>query len=198
MEMMGSCLSDGGGNMKKASMNAGALNRILDATKAFQSKNNHRPAYNYIRLEFHSADDEVIAIAVDGFRLSVEHAVAKSEEDFEVYVHGNVKLPKNSQVDIELSDNEAILRCDGYVFGYRQPVVEEYLDWRNVVPGNDPTFRIAFNGDYLLSALQAAKSSVGGTYKNPVVLEFRSPTEPVVLRTNKEDIKLVLPVRLRD
>ena len=130
--------------------------------------------------------------------MSVEHAVAKSEEDFEVYVHGNVKLPKNSQVDIELHDNEVILRCDGYVFGYRQPDVPEYLDWKKVVPETDPAYRIAFNGDYLLSALQAAKASVGGTYKNPVVLEFRSPTEPIVLRTNKKDIKLVLPIRLKD
>lgn len=179
-------------------MSAGALNKILEATKAFQSKNNRRPLYNYIRLEFHSEDDEVIAIAVDGFRMSVEHAVAKSEEDFTVYVHGNVKLPKLSTVDIELVDNEVILRCDGYVFGYRQPSDAEYLDWKNVVPEGEPTFRIGFNGDYLLSALQAAKASVGGTYKTPVVLEFRSSLDPVVLRTNKHDIKLVLPVRIKD
>lgn len=182
----------------KASMSAGALNKILDATKAFQSKNNKNPAYKYIRLEFHSEDDEVIAIAVDGYRLSVEHAVAKADEDFIIYVHGNVKLPKSSYVDIELVDDEAIFRCDGYVFGYKQPRCEEYLDWNKVIPEKEPTFRIGFNGDYLLSALQAAKASVGGTYKTPVVLEFRSSIEPIVLRTNKNDIKLVLPVRLKD
>ena len=184
--------------MKKATMSAGALNRILEATKAFQSKNNRTPMYNYIRLEFHSEDDEVIAIAVDGFRLSVEHAVAKSEEDFTVYVHGNVKLPKNSTVEIEMTDNEAIFRCDGYVFGYQQPNTDEkeYLDWKNIVQKGEPTFKIGFNGDYLLSALQAAKASVGGTYKTPVVLELYSCTEPVILRTNKNDIKLVMPIRI--
>lgn len=184
--------------MKKASMSAGALNKILEATKAFQSKNNRKPLYNYIRLEFHSGDDEVIAIAVDGYRMSVEHAVAKSEEDFTVYVHGNVKLPKMSTVDIELVDNEVILRCDGYVFGYRQPNDAEYLDWKKVIPEGEPTFKIGFNGDYLLSALQAARASVGGTYKTPVILEFRSPVEPVILRTNKDDVKLVLPVRIKN
>lgn len=186
--------------MKKATMSAGALNKILEATKAFQSKHNKTMVYNFIRLEFHSEYDEVVAIAVDGYRLSVEHAVAKSEEDFVVYVHANVKLPKNSKVDIELVGNEAIFRCDGYVFGYQQPNDNniEYLDWKNVIPAKEPSFRIGFNGDYLLSALQAAKTSVGGTYKTPVVLEFYSSLEPVVLRTNKHDIKLVLPIRLKD
>lgn len=185
--------------MKKATINAGALNKILEATKAFQSKTNRHAMYNFIRLEFHSALDEVVAIAVDGYRMSVEHAVAQSEEDFTVYVHGNVKLPKSSFVEIEVVDKEVILRCDGYVFGYRQPDTDEgYLDWKKVIPDKEPSYRIGFNGDYLLSALQAAKASVGGTYKTPVVLEFYSPIEPIVLRTNKHDIKLVLPVRLKD
>ena len=186
--------------MKKATMSAGALNKILEATKAFQSKNNSRQVYKYIRLEFHSEEDEVIAVAVDGFRMSVEHAVAKSEEDFIVYVHGNVKLPKKSTVHIELVDNEAIFRCDGYVFGYQQPNTEnfEYINWKGVIPEGEPNFKIGFNGDYLFSALQAAKTSIGGTFKTPVVLEFWSSTQPIVLRTNKNDIKMVLPVRIKD
>ena len=185
--------------MKKATMSAGALNRILEATKAFQAKRSRNPANNFIRLEFHSDDNEVIAVALDGFRMSVEHAFAQIEEDFIVYVHGNVKLPKNSQVHIELANNEAIFRCDGYVFGYQQPNDDlEYIDWKGVIPEGEPKFKIGFNGDYLLSALQAAKTSVGGTYKTPVVLEFRSSIEPIVLRTNKHDVKIVLPVRIKD
>ena len=182
--------------MKKARMNTGALNRIIEATKAFCSKAGTRPIHQYIRLEFHAAEDEVVAAAVDGFRLSVEHAVAESEEDFAVYVKGNVKLPKDSTVDIELVNNEAIFRCGGFVFGYQQPN-GEFLEWQKVIPQSDPQFKIGFNGDYLLSALQAAKASVGGTYKGPVILEFRSPTEPIILRTNKDDVKMVLPVRIK-
>lgn len=182
--------------MKKATMSTGALNRLIEATKAFQAKNQSKPVHNYIRLEFHAEKDEVVAVALDGYRLSVEHAVANSNEDFAVYVKGNVKLPKNSTVDIELVDNEAIFRCEGFVFGYQQPN-GEFLDWQKVIPAGEPQFKIAFNGDYLLSALQAAKASVGGTYKTPVVLEFRSPIEPIVLRTNKEDVKMVLPIRMK-
>lgn len=184
--------------VKKARMMTGALNRLIEATKAFCSKNNVRPIHTYIRLEFHSKDDEVVAVAVDGFRLSVEHAVAQSEEDFCVYIKGNVKLPKDRTVDIELVENEAIFRCEGFVFGYQQPTSGEFLDWQKVLPDSEPQFRIGFNGDYLLSALQAAKASVGGTYKGPVILELRTPLDPVILRTNKDDVKMVLPVRIKN
>lgn len=182
--------------MKKATMHTAAFNRLIEATKAFCGKSRLKPIHNYIRLEFRSKTDEVVAVAVDGFRLSVEHAVAHSEEDFFVYVRGNIKLPPKTTVDIELVGNEALFRCDGFVFGYQQPE-GEFLKWEDVIPKGEPTFRIGFNGEYLLSALQAAKTSVGGTYKSPVILEFRSPLEPVLLRTNENDVKMVLPVRIK-
>ena len=70
--------------MKKATMMSGAFMQLIAATKAFCSKKNRHPQYEYIRMEFRSKSDEVVAVAVDGFRMSVEHAVADSEEDFTV------------------------------------------------------------------------------------------------------------------
>lgn len=176
-------------------MTTGAFNRLIDATKAFCSKTNRNPCYLFIRLEFHAETDEVVAVAVDGFRLSVEHAVANSEEDFFIYVQSNIKLPGNSVAEFELVDGEAIIRCNGFIFGYKQPQ-GEFLDWKNVIPTSDVQYKIAFNGDYLLSALQAAKASVGSHFKTPVVLEFRTPLDPIILRTNEKDVKMVLPVRM--
>lgn len=178
-------------------MTTDAFNRLIEATKSFCAKYGKSPTYQYIRLEFRSALDEVTAVSIDGYRLSVEHAVCSSNEDFVVYVKSNVKLPRKTQVSIELTDNEAILRCDGFVFGYRQPE-GEFIDWQNVLPKGEPSLKIGFNGEYLLSALQAARISVGGTYKTPVVLEFRSPLDPVVIRTNNNDVKMVLPVRIKN
>lgn len=57
---------------------------------------------------------------------------------------------------------------------------------------------IAFNSNHLLSAIKAAKSLCGNSFKDPVVLEFRGNNEPAVIRTNKEDVKIVMPMRLRD
>lgn len=183
--------------MKKATMTTDVFNRLIDATKGFVQKNGSKIIHKYIRLEFHSADDEVIAVAVDGFKLSVEHAVCKSEEDFAVYVQSNIKLPRKTEVEIELDENEAVFRCDGFMFGYRQPG-GEFLNWEGVLPKSEPSFRIGFNGEYLMKALEAARISSGGAYKTPIVLEFRSPLDPVIIRTNKHDIKMVLPIRVRN
>lgn len=183
--------------MKIARMQTDVFNRLIDATKGFTHKAGTKPIHEFIRLEFHSGDSEVIAIAVDGIKLSVEHAVCESEENFVAYVKSNVKLPRKKKVEIELGEGEALLRCEGFVFGYQQPQ-GEFLNWANVLPKGEPSFRIGFNGEYLLKALEAARISAGGTYKTPVVLEFRSPTDPVIFRTNKNDIKMVLPVRLKD
>lgn len=72
------------------------------------------------------------------------------------------------------------------------------MDWKTKIPNNAHSFRIGVNGNYLLSALQAAKISCGNTFRNPVVLEFRGEKDAIILRTNKEDIKLVLPVKIHD
>lgn len=178
-------------------MTTGAFNRLIDATKAFCSKTNRNPCYHFIRLEFHAETDEVVAVAVDGFRLSVEHAVANIEEDFFIYVQSNIKLPCNSVAEFELVDDEAFIRCNGFIFGYKQPK-GEFIDWEKVIPTSDVQYKIGFNGDYLLSALQAAKASCGKSFKTCVVLEFRTPLDPIVLRTNEKDVKIVLPVRLTE
>lgn len=183
--------------MKKATMTTDVFNRLIDATKGFVHKCGIKVVHQFIRLEFHSSDDEVIAVAVDGYKLSVEHAVCKSEEDFTIYVKSNVKLPRKAEVEIELEEDEALFRCNGFVFGYKQPT-GDFLDWQKVLPDGEPTFRIGFNGEYLMKALEAARISAGGVYKSPVVLEFRIPTSPVIIKTNKNDIKMVLPIRLRD
>lgn len=183
--------------MKKARMTTDVFNKLIEATKGFSQKHGSKPIHNYIRLEFHSADDEVVAIAVDGYKMSVEHGVCASEEAFTVYVKSNIKLPRKTEVQIELEENEAVFRCDGFMFGYQQPD-GEFLKWQEVLPDGEPTFKIGFNGEYLLKTLEAARISVGGTYKTPVVLEFRRNIDPVIIRTNKNDIKMVLPIRLRD
>ena len=183
--------------MKKAIMTTDIFNRLINATKGFTGSFGSRYIHQFIRLEFHSDSDEVVAVAVDGFKLSVEHAVCKSEEDFVVYVKSNAKLPRKTKVEIELDGNEALFRCDEFVFGYQQPD-GEFCDWKKVLPKGEPSFKIGFNAEYLLKALDAARISAGGICKTACVLEFRSPLEPVIIRTNSNDIKMVLPVRLTD
>lgn len=181
----------------KAKMGTDNFNRMISAVKAFQGCGRSNKSLNFIRIEFRAANSEAIAIASDGYRLSVEHAVAESDEDFTIYVDGKTRLPKRKNAIITLEGDEVMMRCDGYIFGHKQPS-GDFFNWENAIPQNEPSFKITFNGDYLLSALQAAKASCGGSFNCPIVLEFRSNREPVVIRTNKNDIKLVLPIRTRE
>lgn len=184
--------------MKTARIYTDDFNRIIGATKGFVSINGNREAFKYIKLEFNAEKQSVTAVAVDGFRMSVEHSVCDCEEDFVVYVKSNIKLPNKQYVKITLEEsNEVILRCNDFVFGYQQPQPYAF-DYEKVIPNSEPNYKIGFNGNYLLSALQAAKISLGKSFKEPVILEFRGTKEAIVLRTNKDDIKLILPMTLKE
>jgi len=186
--------------MKSAKIYTNDLNRLIAATKSFVSDNNYRPCNQYIKLEFRAADNQVVAMAVDGYRMSVEHSVISDcDEDFVAFIKSNTKLPNKQYATISLTEGgkEAVIRCCGFSFGYTQPQ-DSGFEWEKAIPTTEVKYRIGFNGNYLLAALQAAKVSAGESFRQPVILEFRGNTEPILLRTNKEDIKMVLPVRLKE
>ena len=114
-----------------------------------------------------------------------------------MYLRSGCRLPKREYATIEKVGNEAQIRCNGMLFGVEQPDILQRFEWQKVIPKDEPSFKIGFNGNYLLNALQAAKISAGQTFKNPIVLEFWTPTSPVIIRTNTDDIKMVLPIRIK-
>ena len=183
----------------KARILGNDFNRIMDATKQFCNTSTRHKEQEYIRLDFDAETQRVTAHACDGYRLSVEHSVIGScDENFTVYIRGGFRLPKKQYATIEKVENEVQIRCAGALFGFEQPDVSQRFEWQKVIPKDEPTFRIGFNGNYLLNALQAAKVSAGQTFKNPIVLEFWTPTTPVIIRTNTDDIKMVLPIRIKE
>ena len=180
----------------KATIFSNDFNRIVNATKKFVERDVINKIYKYIRLEFHAETSSVTAVASDGYRLSAEHAVCECDEDFVAYINAGTKLPRGKYATIEIMDKDVIIRCGDSIFGC-SPNDGEFFDWENVLPKGKPIFQVGVNGNYLLSALQAAKISAGNSFKNIVALEFHGELEPVILRTNQEDIKLVLPVRIK-
>ena len=182
----------------KATILGNDFNRIMDATKQF-CRSGDKAQFGYIRLDFDAVALRVEAYACDGYRLSVEHSVIGScDENFTVYIRGGFRLPKKQYATIEKVENEVQIRCAGALFSFEQPDVSQRFEWQKAIPKDEPTFRIGFNGNYLLNALQAAKVSAGQTFKNPIVLEFWTPTTPVIIRTNTDDIKMVLPIRIKE
>lgn len=188
--------------MRLAIMDTNVFNKIIAAVKGAVSASARKPMYKNIRMEFRKENKAVTAIATDGFRLFVEHATCcEVEEDFDCYIKPSVHLPRGNFMRLELKkrdETESVveIECLGCIFGFVQPV-GEFLDWGKVLP-NAPTFRIGVNAEYLLSALQAAKTSVGGAFKQPAILEFRGPLGPITIKTNHEDVKMILPVRIRE
>lgn len=188
--------------MKIVIMDTNVFNKIIAAVKGAVSTSVAKPMYKNIRLEFRKENNAVTAIATDGFRLFVEHATCyEVEEDFDCYIKPSVHLPRGNSMRLELKkrdETESVveIECLGCIFGFVQPT-GAFLDWEKVLP-DSPTFRIGVNAEYLLSALQAAKASVGGAFKQPAILEFRGPIGPITIKTNREDVKMVLPVRIRE
>lgn len=188
--------------MKIVIMSTNVFNTIIAAVKGAVSASGGKPMYKNIRLEFRKENNAVTAIATDGFRLFVEHATCcEVEEDFDCYIKPSVHLPRGNSMRLELKkrdDTESVveIECLGCIFGFVQPN-GAFLDWGKALP-DSPTFRIGVNAEYLLSALQAAKASVGGAFKQPAILEFRGPIGPITIKTNHEDVKMILPVRIRE
>lgn len=182
----------------KAIINTREFNRIIAATKAFVDAHGERPLYRFIKLEFSAKNKRVTAVALDAFKMAVENAALdECDEDFSAYIGGNVKLPSRKDVyaQIELQGDRLIVDCEGLIYGCVQPTIEGF-DWGKAVPRSDVRYKIAFNGDLLLSALRAAKISCGGKHSQCITLEIRGMSEPIILRTNEEDIKLMMAMRI--
>lgn len=189
----------------KATLNASDLKRLIRSTAKFTEAANSQSipgVLGHIRLEFSKEFSLVTAIAVEGTLMSVEHAACTTiDEDFTAYIKPiSLKSVKDKQAIIEVKDDTCFIEINGCFAGYRQPT-GDYFEWNHVLSKtiNKPvSYRIGFNADKLLSALQSAKISAGNNFRTPVVLEFRGPNEPLLIKTNKDDYKMVLPMRLKD
>ena len=121
--------------VKSARIYTNDLNRIIASTKYFVSDSNSTKCYQYIKLEFCSAENRVVAIAVDGYRMSVEHSVISDcDEDFMVFIKSNIRIPKKQYATISLTEDgeEAIIRCNGFSFGFSQPESNNF-DWKKAI-----------------------------------------------------------------
>lgn len=121
--------------MKSARIYTNDLNRLIAATKSFVSDSDYRPCNQYIKLEFHAADNQAVAMAVDGYRMSVEHSVISDcDEDFVAFIKSNTKLPSKQYATISLTEDgkEAVIRCRGFSFGYTQPKDTPPNEWVSV------------------------------------------------------------------
>ena len=187
----------------KAIMKAKNLKILVDATKHFLAGRDCKPCFQYIRLEFDRDHRTVTAVGADAHRFSVEHSTAEYiDESFVAYIKPDMpKCKSKACATIELSDKRCTIQIGEKFTEYEQPI-DEYLEYKYFLQKleDEPVrYSIAFNPELLMDALRSAKVSNTGLTREHVILEFRSPLKPIILKTgrNGESIKAVMPMRVK-
>jgi hypothetical protein len=178
---------------------------MIEATKKFIAPDgNNRIMAQYIRIDFCKAGLTAKAFAADGYRMSIENADCfEVDEDFSAYVKPQlpaIRTKESVYAIVEIVGKNCLIDISGQITGFRQPEGERYNDqvMLETLQNHPVSFRVGFNGQYLLDAVQAARASIPNWPIMPVILEFREPNDAVLLRTGKDNVKAVLPIRLKE
>lgn len=185
------------------------LKSLINSTKSFIGGLNCTPCHQCIRLEFNNVDDTVTAIATNGRKLSIESKpILCADENFIAYI--KPPFPKILATDIafiEVVNKQSIIKIGESVATYDLPEssnsnnIDDCFNYRKALEDIERktiVYKIAFNPDLLIDSLRAAKASNTKGNWNRVVLEFRSPLDPVILKHGQENenIKLFFPMPL--
>lgn len=185
----------------KATMNGANFNRIIAATRAFASGNTTRPQNNLIQLHFCRETASLEAFALDGYRAMKETSACYTvDEDFMVLVSAPpLKANGEHVVEIEQDGEYAYISFGNVRFRTKRPE-GKVLDVNKVLTDEmkkEGRHRVGLNVDYLLDACKSIKAS-GTAFRKAVIIEIGSPLEPVILRTDRDNPRMVMPVRIRE
>ena len=184
----------------KATINGTNFNRLIGAVRNFASKNADKAQLALIQLHFHKDEQNVEAYAVDGYRAAKEQAACYLvDKDFTVLVAAPpLKANEATTVEIWTDGEYAYILYGDIQFRTKQPGAEP-IDIRKIVDENmhrPEMLRIGVNADYMIDALKSLKLT-GAARRKAVIIEIKDPMSPIVLRTDEDDPKIVLPVRIR-
>lgn len=184
----------------KAQLSGEALNQLIGAVRAFTSKGDARPQNQLIHIFFSAEGCKTTAYAVDGYRAAKESVVCGFvDEDFDVFVlPPQIKAKRGSTAEVYREGDYSFISYGDVTFRTEKPDGEpfdvESLIRSEAVKENKQSFGV--NVDYMIDALRSLKES-GAAVRKPVVIEFTSPLAPILMRTDSDNYKMILPVRLR-
>lgn len=184
----------------KAIMEANELKRIVDNTKRFVGVNDKR--MEYIRLEIDAEKKMIRAVALDGYKLSVEYAkIQDTDESFLCYIKPVIpKITRSTEhAVIDLSGDRVLIQADESIMGYVQPSFDYYNVDKLIKEETEKEIirTIGVNAKYLKDALVSAKDSMRS--RDIIKIDVRNPNEPLMIRSMgydglPENIKIILPV----
>jgi DNA polymerase III sliding clamp (beta) subunit (PCNA family) len=183
----------------KATLSGEALNQLVGSVKAFTGKSDVRPQNQFIHILFSADGCKATAYAIDGYRAAKESVVCGFvDEDFDVMVLApRIKAKRVSNVEVYRDGDRSFIDYGDITFRTQRPDGTPF-DVEGFISGeaakeNKQAFGI--NADYMIDALRSLKES-GAAIRKPVIVEFTSPLAPVLLRTDADNYKVILPVRL--
>lgn len=185
----------------EATLDGKNFNRLIDAVRNFTSKNDAKPENCMIQLHFHTDGTNVEAYALDGYKAAKECAKCCTvDEDFVALISAPpIKANGIPVVEVSLEDDYAYISYGDIRFRTRQPNAEPF-DVQKVIDNamhKESTMWFGANVNYLLDALKSLKGSCAAG-RIPVIVEFRGPNEPIIFRTDEDNPKMVMPIRIRD
>lgn len=176
----------------KAEILLSDLKKIIKATKKFvgsEFKNNHLMEYVKIKV----IDGKMIAIALDGHRISKETVSCNADQNFSCLIKPVIpKYGYGNYAEIELSGNYAYISYGDSRIGFKQPEGEYYKINTMMDAENFKKYTIGFDSKLLKEALESMEGKV--------VLRFGEPKDPVLICNTGDEVKqerLVLPISLR-
>lgn len=183
----------------KAILKAVDLKKIFNGTKKFVGTGVGIAIMQYIHIVV--TEDEVRFEALDGHRFSVEYAsVVSVDKPFECFIRP--EIPKISKYDeyaeIELESGAAYITVSDRIIGYKQPAEKAY-DLQKLVDEyskKEIKAKIGVNSRLLADALNSITDQK--TTNNLAKIEICNPSEPIIIRSNEKDIKVVLPVKIAE
>lgn len=177
--------------------------RLIDNTKRFIRKETHYTdkRMSYIYLEVDAPALEIRASAVDGHRVSIEHAkLISANWSFKCYIKPNIpKVTKYDTVKLELIGGRLLITVGDNIVGYIQPDCGNFYEVDKIVADTikeEEKASVYVDAKLLKEALDSVSND--SATKKPVKIEIRGKKSPIVIRSGevngKENIKLVLPV----
>jgi DNA polymerase III sliding clamp (beta) subunit (PCNA family) len=189
----------------KAKLDAGEFKRIIDNTKRFVGNGMTATLMQWIYLEIDAKEKVIRATALEGHRISIEYAnLVEADESFTCYIRPSIpKITKyDNYAELEVSNNRLYVQVGESIMGYVQPEGQYYPVDKMLkeYQGKEKLITVGINAKYLRDALDSI--SAYDSDKKMAKIDIYDPISPVIIRTGRkgerENLKIVLPVRLRD
>ena len=182
----------------KAILKTSDLKRLIKATAKFISKDGNKRMLQWIQFTFDKEKGTVKAVALDGYKLSIESAKCFDiDENFTAYIKPYLPVGARAEVStISLVDKNCLIDIDGRIAGFKQPE-GDFFNYEKFIAETDqlPIVKeVFFSKSLIKDALESVEESIDFGWDLKICMQLRSGFEPVSIKTNS-GVRYVLPCR---